>query len=186
MSTVSESKPWCAMTSAENELGIDSHPFTTASPRAQIVFSVFSLTEVSFGSAPMGAAAAIIAARRWSVSGSAHGLDESEEEPARRVLMAYQLLRMPLHADDEPRRVLQLDGLDELIGRPGDRAEAAAERLHRLMVHAVHVRGVRAHDRREPAVRGDLHRVGGLVARLLLAVHDGSAGVAADVLMQAA
>src|ERR1700752_2769395 len=44
MSTVSESNPWWAMTSAENELGIDSHPLTTASPRAQIFLSVFSLT----------------------------------------------------------------------------------------------------------------------------------------------
>src|SRR5439155_1073462 len=48
MSTVSESNPWCAMISAENELGIDSQPFTTASPRAQIALSVFSLTSVSF------------------------------------------------------------------------------------------------------------------------------------------
>src|SRR5438552_1282817 len=47
MSTVSESKPWWAITSAENELGIDSHPFTTASPRAQIFRSVFSLTTIS-------------------------------------------------------------------------------------------------------------------------------------------
>src|SRR5207247_2757117 len=47
MSTVSESNPWCAMISAENELGIDSQPFTTASPRAQIVLSVFSLTSLS-------------------------------------------------------------------------------------------------------------------------------------------
>src|SRR5258706_3098295 len=44
MSTVSESNPWCAMISAENELGIDSQPFTTASPRSQIALSVFSLT----------------------------------------------------------------------------------------------------------------------------------------------
>src|SRR5439155_9116746 len=47
MSTVSESNPWWAITSAENELGIDSHPFTTASPRAQIFLSVFSLTTLS-------------------------------------------------------------------------------------------------------------------------------------------
>src|SRR5438309_5904194 len=47
MSTVSESKPWWAMTSAENPLGIDSQPFTTASPRAQIALSVFSLTSLS-------------------------------------------------------------------------------------------------------------------------------------------
>src|SRR6266850_6382168 len=47
MSTVSESNPWCAMISAENELGIDSQPLTTASPRFQIALSVFSLTSVS-------------------------------------------------------------------------------------------------------------------------------------------
>src|SRR2546428_5637797 len=47
MSTVSESNPWWAMTSAANELGIDSHPLTTASPRAQISFTVFSLTTLS-------------------------------------------------------------------------------------------------------------------------------------------
>jgi hypothetical protein len=32
------------MISAENELGMDSQPFTTASPLAQIFLSVFSLT----------------------------------------------------------------------------------------------------------------------------------------------
>src|SRR5256885_1159055 len=47
MSTVSESKPWWAMTSAEKPVGIDSHPFTTASPFFQIAFSVFSLTSFS-------------------------------------------------------------------------------------------------------------------------------------------
>src|SRR2546425_918040 len=46
------------MTSAANELGIDSHPLTTASPRAQIFFTVFSLTTRSClfgegGSAPL-------------------------------------------------------------------------------------------------------------------------------------
>src|SRR5690349_9809949 len=44
MSTVSESKPWCAMTSAENAAGIDSHPFTTASPFFQISLSLFART----------------------------------------------------------------------------------------------------------------------------------------------
>src|SRR2546427_5520713 len=48
MSTVSESNPWWAITSAENELGMDSQPFTTASPRAQIFLRVFSRTCVSF------------------------------------------------------------------------------------------------------------------------------------------
>src|SRR5256712_12287258 len=57
MATVRESNPWWAMPSAENALGIDSHPFTTASPRAQIVLSVFSLTSPSSRSgAELGAA----------------------------------------------------------------------------------------------------------------------------------
>src|SRR5437773_5926343 len=57
MSKVRESNPWWAMTSAENALGIDSHPFTTAAPRAQIVLSVFSLTSPSSRSgAELGAA----------------------------------------------------------------------------------------------------------------------------------
>src|SRR5437773_10581000 len=47
MSTVSESKPWWAMTSAETTVGIASHPFTTASRFFQIAFSVFSLTSLS-------------------------------------------------------------------------------------------------------------------------------------------
>ena len=47
MSMVSESKPWCAITSAEKPLGMESQPFTTASPRAQIFFSAFSLTSFS-------------------------------------------------------------------------------------------------------------------------------------------
>src|SRR5580765_4035526 len=44
MSIVSESKPWCDITSAENALGMDSHPFTTASPLAQISFSALART----------------------------------------------------------------------------------------------------------------------------------------------
>src|SRR5262245_32582603 len=44
MSMVSESNPWCDITSAENPLGMDSHPFTTASPFAQISFSLFART----------------------------------------------------------------------------------------------------------------------------------------------
>src|SRR6266403_4501329 len=44
MSIVSESNPWCDITSAENALGMDSQPFTTASPLAQISFSLFALT----------------------------------------------------------------------------------------------------------------------------------------------
>ena len=48
MSTVRESNPWWAITSAEKALGIASQPLITASPLAQIAFSVFSLTVVSF------------------------------------------------------------------------------------------------------------------------------------------
>src|SRR5258705_4128279 len=44
MSMVSESKPWCDITSAENALGIDSQPFTTASPFFQISLSLFART----------------------------------------------------------------------------------------------------------------------------------------------
>jgi hypothetical protein len=36
------------MTSAEKPLGMASHPFTAASPLAQIFFSAFSLTAFSF------------------------------------------------------------------------------------------------------------------------------------------
>jgi hypothetical protein len=44
---VSESKPWCAITSAEKPLGMDSHPLITASPFAQIFFNAFSRTGIS-------------------------------------------------------------------------------------------------------------------------------------------
>ncbi len=44
MSTTRESKPWCAITSAEKLDGIDSHPLTTTPPFAQIDFTVFSRT----------------------------------------------------------------------------------------------------------------------------------------------
>src|SRR2546430_6115253 len=47
MSTVSESNPWWAITSAEKALGMESQPFTTASPRFQIVFSGSSRTSFS-------------------------------------------------------------------------------------------------------------------------------------------
>src|SRR4030095_15994563 len=49
MSMVSESKPWWAITSAEKAAGIDSHPFTTASPFFQISLSLFALTPASRG-----------------------------------------------------------------------------------------------------------------------------------------
>src|SRR3989304_929521 len=44
MSIVSESNPWCAMTSAEKGLGIATQPFAPAPPFAQMARSVFSLT----------------------------------------------------------------------------------------------------------------------------------------------
>src|SRR4030095_13919430 len=44
MSIVSESNPWCDITSAENALGMASQPFTTASPRAQISLSLLART----------------------------------------------------------------------------------------------------------------------------------------------
>src|SRR6185503_13370599 len=47
MSMVSESNPWCDITSAENALGMDSQPFTTASPFAQISFSLLARTSDS-------------------------------------------------------------------------------------------------------------------------------------------
>src|SRR3989449_11193689 len=47
MATVSESKPWCAMTSAVKAVGIDSHPLTAVSPRFHIVLRRFSRTVLS-------------------------------------------------------------------------------------------------------------------------------------------
>src|SRR5437879_4519351 len=43
MSTVSESKPWCDITSEANELGMLSQPLMAASPRRQISRSVLVL-----------------------------------------------------------------------------------------------------------------------------------------------
>src|SRR5205085_1940645 len=48
MSIVIESKPWCAMTSVENALGIDAQPLTAASPFAQISRNLFARTLGSF------------------------------------------------------------------------------------------------------------------------------------------
>src|ERR671937_1171020 len=48
MSTVSESKPWCAITSAVKPVGMASQPLTTVSPRFHIVRSRFSRTLLSF------------------------------------------------------------------------------------------------------------------------------------------
>ena len=53
MSIVSESNPWCDITSAENPLGMDSQPFTTASPFAQISFSLFARTDALLSRGPV-------------------------------------------------------------------------------------------------------------------------------------
>src|SRR5947208_15869337 len=54
MSTVSESKPWCAMTSAVKAVGIDSHPLTAVSPRFHIVLRRFSRTVLSLRADTLG------------------------------------------------------------------------------------------------------------------------------------
>src|SRR5437870_10665510 len=84
---------------------------------------------------------------------------------------------MPLHADDEAVAVRQLDSLDDSVGGPGDLAEPAAERLDRLVVHAVHRELERPDDGREPRAlahnrseehTSELQSRGHLVCRLLL------------------
>src|ERR1700731_1313932 len=47
MSTVTLSKPHCAITSAENPEGIASQAFTTALPEAQTVLTLFAIARVS-------------------------------------------------------------------------------------------------------------------------------------------
>src|SRR5271154_4559415 len=47
MSTVTLSKPHCAITSAENPEGIASQAFTTALPEAQTFFTLFAIGRVS-------------------------------------------------------------------------------------------------------------------------------------------
>src|SRR4051812_27626821 len=47
MSTVTLSKPHCAITSAEKPDGIASHALTTALPDAQISFTLFAIGRVS-------------------------------------------------------------------------------------------------------------------------------------------
>src|SRR6478609_4763972 len=47
MSTVTLSKPHCAITSAENPDGIASHAFTTALPEAQTFLTLFAIGRVS-------------------------------------------------------------------------------------------------------------------------------------------
>src|SRR3990172_9360525 len=61
-----------------------------------------------------------------------------------------------------------------------------SEPRERLVVEAVHVDLEGAEDRGEPRARLDLYLVRGLVAALRLAVSEGRAGVAPDVLVEAA
>src|SRR5688572_27219558 len=95
MSTVSESKPWCAITSAENEAGIDSQPFTVTSPRAHFVFSVFSRTMSSVA---------------WCVSGHPAHVDRHGAEAELRDLHVPQA--------DVPHQPGQLRRRDEPLDRP--------------------------------------------------------------------
>src|ERR1700755_1492365 len=48
ISTVTLSKPHCAITSAEKPDGIPSHAFTTALPDAQTCLTLFAMDRVSF------------------------------------------------------------------------------------------------------------------------------------------
>ena len=64
--------------------------------------------------------------------------------------------------------------------------EPRAERLDRLVVHAIDLDLVGAEGLGEPAARLDHDLVGGLVARRLLAVRELGAGIGADVLVETA
>src|SRR5215467_16380184 len=92
---------------------------------------------------------------------------------------------MPLHAHDPARVVVELDGLNELIGRPRDGNEAAAERLDDLVMEAVDLEVLFAQHLTQPAPRGDRDLVCRLVTRLFLAVLDLGARIARDVLVEA-
>src|SRR5207245_10730853 len=114
------------------------------------------------------------------------------EEAACDGVARDELFGMPLHADDEAVAVRQLDSLDDSVGGPGGLAEPAAERLDRLVVHAVHRELERPDDGREPrALAQHLHGWRGLVARLRLTVPErrplrvqGVAVLAGDVLVE--
>src|SRR5438093_7838477 len=119
--------------------------------------------------------------------------DQRREQIARGGIARDELFGMPLHADDEAVAVRQLDALDDPVGGPGNLAEAAAERLDRLVVHAVHLELERAEDLAEAcALAHHLHGVRGLVAWLRLAVRErlarrirGVAVLIRDVLVEA-
>src|SRR5438034_798201 len=132
MSTVRESNPWWAMTSAENALGIDSHPFTTASPRAQIVLSVFSLTSPSSRSgAELGPAdrAEVAPATNPKVLGL---LEVGDGRDARRRALEVEDLRPMLDRPVLWRRLADFGEQRQAEEVPETGADVAAERLPRL------------------------------------------------------
>src|SRR5439155_371964 len=136
MSTVSESKPWWAMTSAENPLGIDSQPFTTASPRAQIVLSVFSLTSLSSPSGvELGAAdrAEVAPATDSQVFGLLEVGDDRD--------VGLRVHEIGLHRPDREAELLA-DRLEPLVA-PGDARHLGPAEVR---LEEVHARGLDAED----------------------------------------
>src|SRR5262245_12163146 len=125
-------------------------------------------------------------AARPLLGSGARGFDERGEQASCGLRVHDQLLRMPLHAEHESRRVGELDALDDLVRCPGHRDEPGAERLQRLVVHAVDLELVSAERLREAASRFHLYLVRGLVPRLLLAVLDLRARLARHVLVERA
>src|SRR5256886_10932234 len=80
-------------------------------------------------------------------------LDQRLEQATCRLVVGRHLLGMPLHAEDEARRVLQLSPLDEPVLAVRDRPEPSPERLDRLGVEAVHPELVDAEHPGEAARR---------------------------------
>src|SRR2546428_9608433 len=155
MSTVSESNPWWAMTSAENELGIDSQPFTTASPRAQIFLNVFSLTTFSCFSGDRGSASRELrAAHRPEVAPSADPQVLGLLEVGDRRDVGGGIDEVRLHRTDRETQLL-LDGLEPLVA-PG---ELCHFRLAQIRLEQVDLRG------RHPEHLGGVERVAAELAR---------------------
>src|SRR2546427_4015655 len=169
MSTVSESKPWWAMTSAENPLGIDSQPFTTASPRAQIVLSVFSLTSLSSPSGvELGAAdrAEVAPATDSQVFGL---LEVGDDRDVRR-----RVHEIGFHRPDREAELLA-DRLEPLVAPVDARHVRPAE----VRLEEVHTRGLDAED--VAGVQGVAAQLEGRAVRggtARLPVDEGEAAVA--------
>src|SRR2546426_2375473 len=169
MSTVSESKPWWAMTSAENPLGIDSQPFTTASPRAQIVLSVFSLTSLSSPSGvELGAAdrAEVAPATDSQVFGL---LEVGDDRDVR-----LRVHEIGFHRPDREAELLA-DRLEPLVAPVDARHVRPAE----VRLEEVHTRGLDAED--VAGVQGVAAQLEGRAVRggtARLPVDEGEAGAA--------